>query len=89
MRAASRAPTVAARCGGTAVGVALLVAFPLYWMVLSALQAGGRDPVADPRPWTLHPTSDTFRRVLEQQDFGRYFLNSLLVAVTVVVAVGA
>ncbi|MYU47973.1 ABC transporter permease subunit, partial [Streptomyces sp. SID7803] len=48
----------------------------------------GRDPVhAPPRPWTLSPPSlDSFHRVFQQQDFGRYFLNSLLVAGTVVVA---
>lgn len=34
----------------------------------------------------LIPTLDSFRRVFEQQDFGRHFLNSLLVAVLVVLA---
>ncbi|OLF17924.1 sugar ABC transporter permease [Actinophytocola xanthii] len=66
------------------LAVALVVAFPLYWMVLSALRPAGEIQAADPRPWTLAPTVDSFRRVLTAQDFGRYFLNSLLVAVVVV-----
>ena len=44
-------------------------------------QAGGRDPVRPtPGRGRSHPTLDRFRRVFEQQNFGRYFLNSLLVA---------
>nr|WP_111601685.1 carbohydrate ABC transporter permease [Streptomyces sp. Amel2xB2] len=71
---------------GTAVAVALVVAFPLYWMVLSALKPAGEVRSAHPVPWTANPTLDAFRRVFGQQDFGRYFLNSLLVAGTVVIA---
>ncbi|QPP10897.1 carbohydrate ABC transporter permease [Streptomyces bathyalis] len=70
----------------TAVAVALVVAFPLYWMVLSALKPAGEVRSAHPVPWTPNPSLDAFRRVFGQQDFGRYFLNSLLVAGTVVVA---
>ncbi|MGW7352442.1 carbohydrate ABC transporter permease [Streptomyces sp. NPDC054784] len=68
--------------------VAAVVAFPLYWMVLSALKPAGEVQSDEPRPWTLSPSLDSFRRVFEQQDFGRYFLNSLLVA-SVVVLVSA
>lgn len=70
----------------TALLVAAVVAFPLYWMVLSALKPAGEVQSTEPRPWTLHPSLDAFRRVLDQEDFGRYFLNSLLVAGTVVIA---
>ncbi|MEE1928105.1 carbohydrate ABC transporter permease [Streptomyces sp. TRM 70351] len=69
-----------------AVAVALLVAFPLYWMVLSAVKPAGEVQSDRPRPWTLEPTLDSFRRVFENQDLGRYFLNSLAVAGAVVVA---
>ncbi|KNB49335.1 carbohydrate ABC transporter permease [Streptomyces caatingaensis] len=65
---------------------AAVTAFPLFWMVLSAVKPDGEVRSDRPRPWTLHPTLGSFRRVLGQQDFGRYFLNSLLVAGTVVVA---
>jgi len=66
------------------VVIALVVAFPLYWMVLSALKPAGGIRAADPRPWTLAPTLDSFRRVLAVEDFGLYFLNSLVVAAAVV-----
>lgn len=70
----------------TALLVAAAVAFPLYWMVLSAFKPAGEIQSTEPRPWTLSPSLDSFRRVFEQQDFGRYFLNSLIVACTVVLA---
>ncbi|MBB1252490.1 carbohydrate ABC transporter permease [Streptomyces sp. OF3] len=70
----------------TALLTAVVVAFPLYWMALSAFKPAGEVQSTQPRPWTLSPTLDSFRRVFEQQDFGRYFLNSLLVAGTVVLA---
>ena len=76
----------AAECG--AVLIAVVVAFPLYWMVLSAFKPAGEVRSDRPVPWTMSPTLDSFRRVFEQQDLGRYFLNSLLVAGAVVIASG-
>jgi len=64
--------------------IAVVVAFPLYWMVLSALKPGGEVQTRNPRPWTLAPTMDSFQRVLDVENFGRYFLNSAIVAVLVV-----
>jgi N,N'-diacetylchitobiose transport system permease protein len=61
-----------------------VVAVPLYWMVLSAVKPTGEIQSANPRPWTLAPTLDSFRRVLELNGFGQYFLNSTIVAVCVV-----
>ncbi|NGO70938.1 carbohydrate ABC transporter permease [Streptomyces sp. SB3404] len=69
----------------SAVLIALLVAFPLYWMVLSAFKPAGEVRGDHPVPWTLSPSLDSFRRVFEQEDFGRYFLNSVVVAVSVVI----
>ena len=69
----------------TTLLVAVVVAFPLYWMVLSALKPANEIESTRPRPWTLAPSLDSFRRVFGQQDFGRYFLNSCVVAVSVVV----
>jgi N,N'-diacetylchitobiose transport system permease protein len=66
------------------VVVAIVVAFPLYWMVLSALKPAGEIQSARPRPWTLAPTVDSFARVLDVENFGLYFVNSLVVAVLVV-----
>src|SRR5690606_24167123 len=65
---------------------AAVVAFPLYWMVLGAFKPAGEIESTEPRPWTLAPTLDSFRRVFGQEDFGRYFLNSVVVAVAVVIA---
>ena len=67
----------------SALLIAVVVAFPLYWMVLSAFKPAGEIESAEPRPWTLSPSLDSFRRVFEQQEFGRYFLNSLVVACSV------
>ncbi|MEU7144695.1 carbohydrate ABC transporter permease [Nocardia sp. NPDC046473] len=67
------------------VVIAGFVAFPLYWMVLSALKPPGEIQSADPKPWTLAPSLDSFTRVLSMDGFGRFFLNSLLIAVVVVV----
>ncbi|MEU7003771.1 carbohydrate ABC transporter permease [Nonomuraea sp. NPDC046570] len=68
-----------------AVVVAFLTAFPIYWMVLSALKPAGEIQSLDVRPWTLSPTLDHFERVLTGENFGRYLLNSAAVALTVVV----
>lgn len=69
-------------------GVALLVAaitvFPIYWMVLSAVKPTGEIQSASPKPWTLNPTLDHFRSALGVSGFGRYFLNSVIVALCVV-----
>lgn len=65
--------------------IAAVVAFPLYWMVLSALKPADEIASARPRPWTLAPSLDSFQRVFGQQDFGRYVLNSCTVAGSVVV----
>jgi len=70
----------------SALLIAAVVAFPLYWMVLSAFRPAGEIESSEPRPWTLSPSLDSFRRVFGQQDFGRYFVNSLVVAGSVVIA---
>jgi N,N'-diacetylchitobiose transport system permease protein len=67
------------------VAIAAVVAFPLYWMVLSALKPAGEIQGSNPRPWTASPSFDSFHRVLDVQNFGLYFLNSTIVAVLVVV----
>jgi N,N'-diacetylchitobiose transport system permease protein len=65
--------------------IAAVIAFPLYWMVLTAVKPANEVISADPRPWTLTPTFDSFTRALTVQSFGRYFVNSLVVALVVVV----
>ena len=74
------------RLGSDAAGllVALVVALPLYWMVLSALKPRAALEAGDPTPYTLEPTLESFRRVLLIDGFGQYLFNSLLVAIVVV-----
>ena len=66
------------------VVIAGIVAFPLYWMLLSAVKPAGEIQTANPKPWTFSPSFDSFSRVLTVSGFGRYFVNSLLVALVVV-----
>lgn len=66
------------------VVIAGIVAFPLYWMLLSAVKPPGEIQSASPKPWTFSPSFDSFSRVLTVSGFGRYFVNSLLVALVVV-----
>jgi N,N'-diacetylchitobiose transport system permease protein len=67
------------------VVIAGVVAFPLYWMLLSAIKPPGEIQAANPKPWTFHPSFDSFSRVLTVSGFGRYFVNSLVVALVVLV----
>ncbi|WP_329045221.1 carbohydrate ABC transporter permease [Amycolatopsis sp. NBC_01488] len=67
------------------VVIAGIVAFPLYWMLLSAVKPPGEIQSANPKPWTFSPSFDSFTRVLTVSGFGRYFVNSLVVALVVVV----
>ncbi|GAA2673104.1 MULTISPECIES: carbohydrate ABC transporter permease [Actinosynnema] len=67
-----------------AVAASVVVAFPLYWMVLTAFKPAAEVVSAEPRPWTLAPTLDSFTRALTVESFGRYLANSLVVAVAVV-----
>lgn len=71
-----------------AVVAAAVTAFPIYWMVLSAFKPTGEIESTHARPWTWHPTLDHFRQALGVSGFGRYFLNSVVVAASVVVLAG-
>lgn len=64
--------------------IAGMVAFPVYWMVLSAFKPTGQIQAENPRPWTLTPTLEHFERVLSGEGFAMFFLNSVIVAVVVV-----
>src|SRR5699024_8038964 len=69
----------------TTILVAAVVAFPLYWMLLTALKPQGQIHSQHPRPWTSVLTLDNFRRVFTNQQIGLYFLNSVIIAAVVVV----
>ncbi|MBC7596926.1 MAG: carbohydrate ABC transporter permease [Kineosporiaceae bacterium] len=54
-------------------------------MLLSALKPKTALEAGDSSPFTLSPSLDSFMRVLSVNNFGQYFLNSVIVALTVVV----
>ncbi len=87
--AAPRPPARKARRGFginlVGVLIAAVVAFPLYWMLLSALKPKTALDAGDSTPWTVTPSLDSFVRVLRVDNFGQYFMNSLVVALSVVV----
>lgn len=56
--------------------------------MLGAFEPAGEIRSGEPRPWTLAPSPDSFRRVFGQQEFGRYFLDGFVVAGAVVIASG-
>lgn len=57
--------------------LALFVLFPFFWMLLTALRPPGTALILR---WPDRLTLSNFRAVLTQYNFGRYFLNSLIVA---------
>ncbi len=57
----------------------VIVAFPFYWMVVSALKPSPE--MFDLRLVPAHPTLDNFAQVLTRTQFPRWFGNSLIVAV--------
>lgn len=72
-------------CNVGLIVTAIIVSLPLLWMLLSSLK-----PQADIFAWPPHlfPSSLTlehYARVLQETSFPRYFLNSIIVAVMVVV----
>jgi len=76
-------PGIAIRRALVYVGLtlaAIVVLFPFFWMVITAVKEPGHAFTAEVLP--RHPTLDNFRRVLSDFGFGRYFLNSVIVATT-------
>jgi putative chitobiose transport system permease protein len=71
-------------------GIALVMLVPLLWLMITSIKSPTESifPVAAPRDslqflldlLPRHPTAENFSRVWEGQPFGRYFVNSLLVA---------
>lgn len=65
--------------------IAVIVAFPLYWMVLSALKPKTAIDAGDASFFSSELSFDSFARVLNVNNFGQYFVNSVVVALAVVV----
>lgn len=54
---------------------------PLLWMVSASLMAPGEANHAPPPLLPSHPTLEHYRALFQSQHLGRYFLNSLIIAV--------
>ncbi|MGY6024794.1 carbohydrate ABC transporter permease [Streptomyces spinosirectus] len=62
----------------------VVVAVPLYWILITSLKAQSRYYTSNPLVPTSDPTLDNYRLVVES-DFIRYFVNSVVVTVGAVV----
>jgi multiple sugar transport system permease protein len=66
--------------------MSLIILAPLFWMILTSLKTSGEaaqfPPTLVPRHWRWHNYIDAWRAA----SFGRYFINSSIVAVGVVVS---
>src|SRR4051794_4687858 len=68
--------------------LAFLAAFPFYWMIVGSLMRRVELFSRVPRLWPAEPTWAAYVRIFDLVPLGRYFFNSIFVAlVTVVVAV--
>ncbi len=64
------------------LALAVLTVGPFLWLLVTALKGGSENIFAyPPSLWPAQPTLDNFRQVWEAVPFGRYFFNSVLVAV--------
>ncbi|WDR02403.1 carbohydrate ABC transporter permease [Devosia algicola] len=61
--------------------IALLVSFPLVWMVLSSFKTSVELSRAIPTFWPEDATLSGYIYIFNEMPFGRYFLNSTIVAV--------
>ncbi|TRY17683.1 carbohydrate ABC transporter permease [Tessaracoccus rhinocerotis] len=64
----------------------LIVIMPFIWMLLGSLKSQGELLQVPPTFLPEAPSWDNFARLFQRLDFGRYFLNSTVVAVVVTVA---
>ncbi|MFI1932593.1 carbohydrate ABC transporter permease [Streptomyces sp. NPDC020330] len=67
------------------LGIALVMVFPVYWLVISALRPNREIRSYDQTLWPTSITFDNFVRATEQPNFVTAIQSSLIVAVTAVV----
>jgi ABC-type glycerol-3-phosphate transport system permease component len=63
--------------------IALIVLFPFLWMLTSSFKTQV-DIISWPPKLFFEPTLQNYRKVFEEQDFLKYFLNSTIVGVMAV-----
>lgn len=70
------------------IGTLVVLLFPIYWMVITAIRPGGELLSYPPRFFPDDGSLDIFRRVLTESNIMRWFANSSIVTLaTMVVAV--
>jgi ABC-type glycerol-3-phosphate transport system permease component len=74
-------PTVLAAVQGLVLVVALLLMlFPIYWMINTALKPAAEVFQSPPAFFSLNWSFEAFRSLFASRPIGRYFLNSVIVA---------
>jgi multiple sugar transport system permease protein len=68
------------------VALALVTVLPLLYMIVLALQSDGEVQSGDPVLWPDHLQWQNFSRLFEAAPFGRFFLNSLVMAGAITVS---
>jgi multiple sugar transport system permease protein len=67
--------------------VVLAIAFPLFWMLSTALKPNDETFAMPPTLLPAHPTLEQFQRLLTETPFATFFLNSVIVGVCTTVLV--
>ncbi|MDT0323792.1 carbohydrate ABC transporter permease, partial [Streptomyces sp. DSM 44918] len=67
------------------LGIAAVMIFPVYWLVISALRPNREIRSYDQTLWPSSITFDNFERAINQPNFATAIQSSLIVAVTAVV----
>ncbi|MFC8533704.1 carbohydrate ABC transporter permease [Streptomyces sp. NPDC057249] len=67
------------------LGIALVMVFPVYWLVISALRPSREIRSYDQTLWPSSITFDNFVKAVDQPNFGTAVQSSLIVSITAVV----
>lgn len=68
------------------IPIACLLLLPLAWMVITSLETAAETHQFPPVLWPHSPQWDNYRRAFDTAPFGRFLLNSIVVAVVTVVS---
>lgn len=73
-------PSLATRIGFYVgiYGLLIIFLFPILWMLFGSVKTQPQN-IAVPPVWIFRPTLENYRQVFQRNDFGRYFVNSLII----------
>jgi len=69
----------------TAIATCAILLFPIYWMIVTALQPATNLRAYPPQFWPADPQWGVFKSILENHPFMRWFFNSLQIAIAVMI----